>query len=60
MFQITDDNITMDDLLASSVEFEKPKLGTVISGKVVSVSKNRLVVDLNGVAVGISSGRETH
>jgi len=60
MFKITDDNISMDDLLESSVDFEKPKLGTVITGKVVSVAKNRLVVDLNGVAVGISSGRETH
>lgn len=60
MFKITDDNITMEDLLAGSVEFEKPELGAVITGTVVSVSKNRLVVDLNGVAVGISSGRETH
>ncbi|MBU0706113.1 S1 RNA-binding domain-containing protein [Patescibacteria group bacterium] len=60
MFKITDDNISMEDLLNSSVDFEKPKLGAVITGKVVSVAKNRLVVDLNGVAVGISSGRETH
>lgn len=60
MFKIVDDNIAMEDLLAGSVDFEKPQLGAVISGKVVSVSKNRLVVDLNGVAVGISSGRETH
>jgi len=60
MFKITDDNISMDDLLEASADFEKPKLGTVIAGKVVSVSKNKLVVDLNGVAVGISSGRETH
>ena len=60
MFKITDDNISMEDLLDKSVDYEKPELGAVISGKVVSVSKNRLVVDLNGVAVGISSGRETH
>jgi len=60
MYKIADENVSMDDLLASSVDFEKPELGAVITGKVVSVSKNRLVVDLNGVAVGISSGRETH
>lgn len=60
MFKIVDDNLTMDALLDSSVDYEKPKLGAVISGKVVSVSKNKLVVDLNGVAVGIASGRETH
>jgi len=60
MFKIVDDSISMEDLLNGSAAFEKPKLGSVISGKVVAVSKNRLVVDLNGVAVGIVSGRETH
>jgi small subunit ribosomal protein S1 len=60
MFKIVDDSISMDDLLDSSVDYEKPKLGAVIGGKVVSVSKNKLVVDLNGVAVGIATGRETH
>lgn len=60
MYKITDENITMEDLLNGSVDYIKPELGAVISGKVVSVSKNRLVVDLNGVAVGISTGRETH
>ncbi len=60
MYKITDANITMEDLLSHSVDYEKPELGAVISGRVVSVSKNRLVVDLNGVAVGISTGRETH
>ncbi len=60
MFKIVDDNVSMEDLLSSSVDFQKPELGAVITGKVVSVSKNRLVVDLNGVAVGIVSGRETH
>jgi len=60
MYKITDENITMEDLLKASADFERPKLGAVITGKVVSVAKNRLVVDLNGVAVGIASGRETH
>lgn len=60
MYKITDENLTMEDLLKSSADFERPKLGAVITGKVVSVAKNRLVVDLNGVAVGIASGRETH
>lgn len=60
MFKIVDDSISMEDLLKDSMTFEKPKLGSVISGKVVAVSKNRLVVDLNGVAVGIVTGRETH
>jgi len=60
MFKIIDDSISMEDLIDSSVDFQKPELGTVITGDVVSVSKNRLIIDLNGVAVGIVSGRETH
>lgn len=60
MFKIVDENLKMEDILGQMSEFEKPKLGSVINGTVVSVSKNRLVVDLNGVAVGIASGRETH
>ncbi len=60
MFKIVDENLKMEDLLGQMSEFEKPKLGSVINGTVVSVSKNRLVVDLNGIAVGIASGRETH
>ena len=60
MFKIIDEKLTMDDILGSSQELTKPELGSVISGLVVSVSKNKLVVDLNGVAVGIASGRETH
>ena len=59
MFKIVDDSVSMEDLLAESPHFEKPKLGSVITGKVVTVTKNRLVVDLNGVAVGMASGRET-
>lgn len=60
MFKIIDEKLTMDDILGSSQGLTKPELGSVITGTVVSVSKNKLVVDLNGVAVGISSGRETH
>jgi small subunit ribosomal protein S1 len=60
MFKIVDDTITMDDLMGISAEYEKPKLGTVVNGKVVSVSKNRLVIDINGVNVGVVRGKETH
>lgn len=51
----------MEDLLAKGGDFSKPKLGSVVTGKVVSVTKNRLVVDLNqGITIGVVSGRETH
>lgn len=60
MFKIVDDKLTMEDLLGQADAFEKPKLGTVVTGEVISLKKNHVVVDLNGVAVGIISGAETH
>jgi small subunit ribosomal protein S1 len=60
MFTITDTGLTMEDLLADSIAVLKPELGAVIEGVVVTVKKNRLVVDLNGVAVGIVTGKDTH
>ncbi|MBN1258962.1 S1 RNA-binding domain-containing protein [Candidatus Peregrinibacteria bacterium] len=60
MYKIVDPNITMEDILGESAEFVKPQLGAVVTGTVVSVKKNHMVVDLNGVAVGIASGKETH
>ena len=60
MFKIVDENLSMEDLLNSAEVVLKPELGTVITGKVISMRKNHIVVDLNGVAVGIISGAETH
>jgi small subunit ribosomal protein S1 len=60
MFKIVDENLTMEDILSSGEGFVKPELGSVISGKVISMRKNHIVVDLNGVAVGIITGAETH
>lgn len=59
MFKIIDENLTMEDILAGSEGFIKPELGSVIKGKVISFRKNHIVVDLNGIAVGIISGSET-
>lgn len=58
-FTIVDPNLTMDDLLAHSADLIQPALGSVIEGRVVSMRKNQLVIDLNGVAVGIVSGKDT-
>ncbi len=60
MFKIIDENLNMEDLLAQSDDFVAPELGTVITGIVISMRKNHVVVDLNGVAVGIITGAETH
>lgn len=58
-FTIIDGNLSMEDLLSYSDALVKPELGSVVEGKVVSVRKNHLVVDLNGIQVGIASGRDT-
>lgn len=60
IFTVTDDNLSMEDLLSYSPTLVKPELGSVIEGRVVSVRKSRLVIDLNGIQVGLVSGKDTH
>ena len=50
----------MDELLAKSEDFEMPKPGTLVDGEVVSIWKNKVLVDLGGTATGIISGQEAH
>ena len=59
MFKIIDEKLTMEDLLSDSEDFVRPELGSVIKGEVISLKKNHVVVDLNGIAVGIITGAET-
>lgn len=51
--------ISMDELLKSSPDMIIPAPGVLIEGTVISVSKNRILVDIGGVNTGIVSGRET-
>lgn len=44
--------ISMKDLLAKT-EFDLPKLGSVIEGDVISVSKNSVLIDLGPLGTGI-------
>lgn len=60
MFQIVDEKLTMEDLLGMTEDFVKPELGAVVKGLVIAMKKNHVIVDLNGVAVGIIAGAETH
>ncbi len=60
MIQIKDNSIPMDDLLKDGPEFITPELGTLIKGTLINKTKNRMLLDLNGVTVGIISGKETH
>jgi ribosomal protein S1 len=60
MTQIKDANLTMDELIAQGVDYDTPALGSLIKGQVIVKTKNKILVDLNGVSVGIISGKETH
>ncbi len=50
----------MDELLNSAEELRLPTPGTLIDGVVVSIWKNKVLVDLGGVATGIIAGQEAH
>lgn len=50
----------MDELLAHSPAFQIPMLGSLVEGEVIDVFGNKVLVDLNGVAIGIISGKESH
>ncbi len=52
---------TMQDLLAlEGVEIKVPKVGDVLEGKVLSVGKNEVYVDIEGVGIGVVRGRELY
>ncbi len=50
--------ISMDELLLSSPDIFIPEPGTVVDGIVITVQKNKILVDLGGVSTGIISGKE--
>lgn len=52
------DMISMEDLLKDSPVFYTPEPGTIVEGSVITVHKNRVLVDLGGVTTGVIAGRE--
>ncbi len=50
----------MQDLMKDAPEIHIPKPGTLVEGSVVNIQKNRVLVDLGGMASGIISGQEAH
>lgn len=50
----------MDELMQKSAEITFPTPGTLVDGTVISVDKNKILVDLNGIATGIIFGNEAH
>jgi small subunit ribosomal protein S1 len=45
-------------LLEKMADIRLPEPGSIVDGKVVSIYKNKILVDINGVAIGIITGRE--
>ncbi len=48
----------MDDLMSKVEELAIPTPGTLVDGTVISVDKQKILVDLGGYATGIISGQE--
>ena len=51
--------VPMDQLLEGSPSLVMPKPGELITGKVLSMDKKSIMVDLNGILTGIIAGKET-
>ncbi len=53
-------NPLMDRLLANGPAFSMPTLGSLVECEVIDIVGNKILVDINGVAVGLISGKEAH
>lgn len=52
---------TMQELLAQEgIEIRVPKVGDVLEGTVLSVGKNEVYVDIDGIGLGVVRGRELY
>lgn len=51
---------TMQDLISSGVEIKVLKPGDMVEGKLLSVGKNEIYVDLEGYGIGVVRGRELY
>lgn len=50
----------MDALLAHGPAFTIPTLGSLVEVEVIDVFGNKILVDINGIAIGMISGKECH
>ncbi|MBP7058481.1 S1 RNA-binding domain-containing protein, partial [Candidatus Gracilibacteria bacterium] len=51
-------SIQMEELLKNVPDLNLPEPGQLVDGKIVAIHKNKIIMDLNGVATGMISGRE--
>ncbi|KKU78362.1 MAG: RNA binding S1 domain protein [Candidatus Peregrinibacteria bacterium GW2011_GWA2_47_7] len=54
------DTTLMTELLEHGPAFQVPVLGSLVEGEVIDIFGNKILLDLNGVSVGIISGKEAH
>ncbi len=47
-----------DDFLSLIPDFRIPKPGELVDGKVIAIHKNKILVDIGGIATGLISGKE--
>lgn len=52
------DNAVMEALLKAAPPLQMPKPGDIVEGEVLFRGKNKIVLDINGMASGIISGQE--
>lgn len=48
----------MEQLLKTAPAFVPPKAGSLVNGKVITIYKNKILVDINGINTGIIAGKE--
>lgn len=51
---------SMEDLISSGAEIRVLKPGDMVEGKLLSVGKNEVYVDLEGIGIGVVRGRELY
>ena len=51
---------TMDDLLQGGAEIRVLKVGEMVPGKILTVGKNEVYVDIEGYGIGVVRGRELY
>jgi small subunit ribosomal protein S1 len=52
------DNKAIEELLKDAQDFSPPTPGTLVEGRVISMFKNKLLVDLGGIYTGVITGQE--
>jgi len=52
-------SVKSDDFLTSVESVTLPKPGELINGRVINIIRNKILVDINGIAVGLIAGRES-